>query len=67
MDTREEQNLSSGVNSFEKRKLYRFDSNMVVLRDYYPKASFKYVQNSLKAKSGFPEMTTFRVSYMDKF
>ncbi len=66
MDTREEQNLSSGINSFEKRKLYRFGSNMVVLRDYYPKASFKYVQNSLKTKSGFPEMTTFRVSYMDK-
>jgi cytochrome c-type biogenesis protein CcsB len=66
METREEQNLSSGVNSFEKRKLYRFGSNMVVLKDYYPKASFKYVQNSLKTKSGFPEMSTFRVSYKDK-
>jgi len=66
MDTREEQNLSSGINSFEKRKLYRFGLNMVVLRDYYPKASFKYVQNSLKTKSGFPEMITFKVSYRDK-
>ena len=66
METRKEQNLSKGINSLEKRKLYRFGSNMVVLRDVYDKASTKYVSHSLKTKAGTPEMATFKISLGDK-
>ncbi|MCK4441971.1 MAG: cytochrome c biogenesis protein ResB, partial [Sulfurovaceae bacterium] len=66
MDTRKEQNLSKGINSFEKRKLYRFGSNMVVLKDIYDKALTKYVSHSLKTKSGMPEMAIFKISLGDK-
>ncbi|SFV64720.1 Putative cytochrome C-type biogenesis protein [hydrothermal vent metagenome] len=66
MATQEEQNLSKGVNSFEMKKLYRFDSNMIVLRKVYDKASKRYVSDSLKTVNGKPEMATFRVSIGDK-
>ncbi len=66
MDTQQEQNLSKGINNFEKRKLYRFGQNMVVLRDVYDKASIKYVSNSLKTKSGIPEMARFKITVGDK-
>ena len=65
MDTRKEQNLSKGVNSFEKRKLYRFNQNMIVLRDMYDKAKLEYISHSLKTKPNLPEMATFRVSVGD--
>ena len=73
MKTQKEQNLSRGINSFNKGKLYKFGQNMVVLKDIYDKASFKYISNSLKTKSGLPEMATFKVSvgkssqYIDLF
>ena len=67
MLTREEQNLSKGINIFEKKKLYSFNkTNMVVLRDIYDKASEKFVNTALKTKGGKPEMTRFRVSVGDK-
>ncbi len=66
MDTQKEQNLSKGVNSFEKRKLYSFGSNMIVLREVYEKATKKYVSNSLKTVAGKPEMARFRVSVDDE-
>ncbi|NOZ91614.1 MAG: cytochrome c biogenesis protein CcsA [Epsilonproteobacteria bacterium] len=66
MDTQQEQNLSKGINSFQKRKLYRFGPNMVVLRDVYDKASIKYVSHSLKTKSGVPEMARFKITVGDK-
>ncbi len=66
MDTRKEQNLSKGINSFEKRKLYKFNQNMIVLREVYDKAKLEYVSHSLKTKPTLPEMATFRVSVGDK-
>ena len=66
METQKEQNLSKGVNSFEKRKLYNFDSNMIVLREVYERATKRYVSDSLKTVSGKPEMTRFRVSVGDE-
>ena len=66
MDTKKEQNLSKGLNSFEKRKLYRFNQNMIVLREVYDKAKLKYISHSLKTKPTLPEMTTFKVSIGDK-
>jgi cytochrome c-type biogenesis protein CcsB len=66
MQTREEQNLSKGINSFERKKLYRFGRNMIVLRDIYDKASLKYVSHSLKTKAGTPEMASFKISVADE-
>ena len=66
MDTTEEQNLSKGVNSFVKGKLYAFNQNMIVLREVYDKAKFRYVSHSLKTQPTLPEMATFRVSVGDK-
>ncbi len=66
MKTQQEQNLSKGINSFEKKRLYRFGQNMIVLRDVYDKASLQYVSNSLKTKGGIPEMASFKVSMGNK-
>jgi len=62
MLTREEQNLSKGINVFERKKLYSFNGNMIVLREVYDKASEKFVNTALKTVSGKPEMTKFKVS-----
>ena len=62
MLTREEHNLSKGVNVFERKKLYSFNGNMIVLREVYDKASEKFVNTSLKTVSEKPEMTKFKVS-----
>ena len=62
MLTQEEQNLSKGVNVFERKKLYRFNKNMIVLREVYDKASEKFVNTALKTVSGKPEMAKFKVS-----
>ncbi len=66
MKTRKEQNLSKGINIFERKKLYRFGQNMIVLREVYDKASLKYISNSLKTKSGLPEMASFKVTVGNK-
>lgn len=66
MLTRQEGNLTKGISKFEKKKLYRFDKNAVVLKKVYPKSIEKYVSHSLKVESGKPEMVTFRVSIGDK-
>ncbi len=66
MESGKEQNLSKGINSFEKRRLYRFNQNMIVLRKVYDKAKLEYVSHSLKTKSTLPEMATFKVSVGDK-
>lgn len=66
MLTQEEQNLSKGVNVFERKKLYSFDGKMIVLREVYDKVSEKFVSTSLKTMSGKPEMTKFKVSVGDE-
>lgn len=66
MLTREEQNLTKGVNLFERKKLYSFNNNMVVLREIHQKASKKFVNTALKSGGGKPEMTRFKVSVGDK-
>jgi cytochrome c-type biogenesis protein CcsB len=67
MLTQKEQNLTKGVNLFERKKLYQFNNNgMVVLREVYEKASKKFVNSSLKTVGGKPEMTRFSVSVGDK-
>ncbi len=62
MTTQEEQNLSKGFNAFEMKKLYRFENNMLVLKEVYDKASKEFVSTSLKTQSGKPELARFKVS-----
>ena len=66
MDSGKEQNLSKGINSFEKRRLYKFNQNMIVLREVYNNAKLEYISHSLKTKPTLPEMATFRVSVGEK-
>ncbi len=66
MLTREEENLTKGVSSFEKKKLYQFANNAIVLKNTYDKSIEKYGSSSLKTEGGKPEMLTFKVSVGDK-
>ena len=66
MLTRQEENLTQGVNSFEMKKLYQFNNNAVVLKNRIEKSIFQYTSSSLKTKSGIPEMITLKVSVGDK-
>ncbi len=66
MITREEENLTKGTNDFTLKKLYQFDKNAVVLKEVHEKSTIQYAGSSLKTESGKPEMTTFRVSSVDK-
>jgi hypothetical protein len=66
MITREEQNLTAGVNTFEERKLYQFNGNAVVLKDIHEKSLLKYASSGLKTKGGVPEMVTLKVTVDDK-
>ena len=62
MITREEANLTKGVNAFEMKKLYQFGENAVVLREAHEKSIIAYNSASLKTKAGKPEMLTLKVS-----
>lgn len=66
MLTRTESNLTKGVSKFEQKRLYQFDNNGVVLKTIYDKSIQRYISNSLKPKSGTPEMITLRVSVEGK-
>ncbi len=66
MLTREESNLTKGVSTFEKKRLYQFDNNGVVLKKVYDKSVERYSSSDLKPKSGKPEMITLNVSVGDK-
>ena len=62
MTTREEQNLTAGVNVFEQKKLYQFNGNAVVLKEIHDKALLKYASNGLKTQGGKPEMVKMKVT-----
>ena len=66
MITREEANLSKGVNAFEMKKLYQFEKNAVVLKEVHEKSIIEYSSSSLKTKPGKPEMLTLKVSSGDE-
>ena len=66
MLTRQEENLTKGVNSFEMKKLYRFSDNAIVLKNRFEKSVMEYVSHSLKTKSGLPEMVSLKVWVGDK-
>ncbi len=66
MITREEANLTKGVNSFEMKKLYQFGENAVVLRKAHEKSTKQYISSSLKTEGGKPEMLTLKVSSGEK-
>ena len=66
MTTREEANLTKGVNDFTKRMLYQFAGNSVVLKDSHEKSVMKLVSTSLKTVSGKPELLSFEVRVGDK-
>jgi len=62
MLTREEQNLTAGVNLFEQKKLYQFNGNAIVLKEIHDKAVVKYVTTAFKSKGGKPEMVKMKVT-----
>ncbi len=62
MLTRKEQNLTAGTNVFEKKKLYQFNGNAVVLKEIHDKAVVKYVSTALKSKGANPEMVKMKVT-----
>lgn len=66
MLTRQEANLTKGVNVFEMKKLYQFNNNAVVLKQFHEKSILKYVSSSLKTQAGTPEMATFKVTVDNK-
>jgi len=66
MLTRKEGNLTKGISSFEKKKLYQFANNSIVLKGTYAKSVEHYVSNSLKTEGGRAEMITLNVSVGDK-
>lgn len=61
MLTREEGNLTKGVNPFTTKKLYQFNGNSVVLKKMHEKSVMKYVSLSHKTKNGRPELATFSI------
>ena len=61
MLTREEANLTKGINDFEKKKLYQFNDNAVVLKEHHAKSIMKYASRSLKTVGGKPELITLNV------
>jgi len=66
MVTREEENLTKGVNPFETKKLHQFNNSAVVLKEVHDKSILRYGSASLKTVGGKPEMITLRVSVDDK-
>ena len=66
MLTRKEDNLTKGISLFEKKKLYQFANNAIVLKNRYDKSVEKYVSDSLKTEGGKPEMITLNVSVGEK-
>jgi cytochrome c-type biogenesis protein CcsB len=66
MLTRQEENLTQGVNHFEMKKLYQFSNNSIVLKKRIEKSVMHYRSTSLKTKGGIPEMVTLKVSVGDK-
>ncbi len=59
MLTRQEAELSAGVNEFTTKKLYQFGGNSVVLKNQHDKSVMQFVSKSLKTKNGKPEIATF--------
>ena len=66
MLTRQEENLTKGVNPFEMKKLYRFSENALVLKNRFENSVEEYVSHSLKPKNGLPELVSLKVSVGDK-
>lgn len=66
MLTREEANLTQGINTFEKKKLYQFNGNAIVLKEQHEKSIMKYGSSSLKTVAGKPELITLKVSVGDE-
>lgn len=62
MQTRQEANLTKGINRFEQRKLYQFNGNAIVLKEQHAKSIVKYASPSLKTVAGKPELVTFKVT-----
>ena len=61
MLTREEGNLTKGVNEFTTKKLYQFNGNSIVLKKLHKKSVMKFISPSHKTKNGKPEIATFVV------
>jgi len=66
METKASSEIQPGENDFTGRKLYRFGSNAVVLKNVHRKSAVKMVSYSLKTKSGKPEYIKLKISVGDK-
>ncbi len=66
MGTKKSAELKSGDNVFQRRMLYRFGPNAIVLKSIHEKALLKTVSHDIKTKSGKPEFVQLKVSVGDK-
>ena len=66
MATKQSSILQAGVNKFERRKLYSFGNNAIVLKDIHPSSKIVVYSNDLKTKSSSSEYIEWLVSVGDK-
>ena len=66
METKQSAELKSGDNILNRRTLYQFGSNAIVLKSIHEKSVLKTVSNDIKTKSGKPEFIQLKVSVGDK-
>jgi cytochrome c-type biogenesis protein CcsB len=66
MDDKKSGKVEAGKYLLERRYLYRFNGNAVVLKSVHQKAKVQYKAIGLKSKSGKPEFLSFKLSIGDK-
>ncbi|MBL0721136.1 MAG: cytochrome c biogenesis protein ResB, partial [Sulfurovum sp.] len=66
MNDKESGKVEAGTYLLEKRYLYQFNNNAVVLKKIYKDAKFDYKSLGLKSKSGKPELLRLKLSVGDK-
>jgi cytochrome c-type biogenesis protein CcsB len=66
METKESEELLSGDNVFQRRMLYQFGPNAVVLKSIHEKSVLKTVSHDIKTQSGQAEYIQMNVSVGDK-
>ena len=66
MNDKKSGKVKAGKYLLEKRYLYQFNGNAVVLKDIHEKAIFDYKSIGLKSKSGKPELLSLKLTVGDK-
>ncbi len=62
MDDKSSGDIPQGINTLQKRHLYQFDDNAVVLKSIHEKAIIDYTSTGYKSKSGQAELLRLELS-----